>query len=388
MNREDLPDGWKLVKFGDVVRKVSDRVDPESSGIDRYVAGEHMETDELRIRTWGEVGDGYLGPAFQMRFVPGQVLYGSRRTYLRKVAVADFEGICANTTFVLESDSSELLPEFLPHVMTTELFHEHSMKQSKGSVNPYINFSDLTWYEFALPAIGEQSKIAETLGALDEVKIALQRTEATLSRAESALLESISGTEVTLENLIDADHKLAYGVLKPDLGRRDETAMVRIQDLVTTQLEIVDSMSRITVALSDEFVRTKLQYGDVLISVVGSIGRTAVAGYSLEGSNVSRAIAVARPKRNIDPFLLASILASRTAQSWMESKSSGGVQKVLNLGALRKIPLVWPSEEEGIEILKKLKAFRQVQALVKLRLESTNELRGALLNAWLGAGIV
>ena len=77
-------------------------VDPAASGLERYVAGEHMDTDDLRLRRWGEINGDYLGPAFHMRFRPGQVLYGSRRTYLRKVAVADFSGICANTTFVLE----------------------------------------------------------------------------------------------------------------------------------------------------------------------------------------------------------------------------------------------------------------------------------------------
>ena len=109
MKVSSLPKGWRSVKFGDLVRKVNDRVDPESSGISRYVAGEHMDSDNLNITRWGVVGDGYLGPAFTMRFQPGQILYGSRRTYLRKVAMADFEGICANTTFVLESKSEELL---------------------------------------------------------------------------------------------------------------------------------------------------------------------------------------------------------------------------------------------------------------------------------------
>jgi type I restriction enzyme S subunit len=65
-----------------------------------------------------------------MRFRPGHVLYGSRRTYLRKVAVADFEGITANTTFVIEpKDTKVLMPELLPFLMQTESFHEHSVRQ-------------------------------------------------------------------------------------------------------------------------------------------------------------------------------------------------------------------------------------------------------------------
>lgn len=163
-------EGWTRVAFGDVVRQVKDRVDPATAGIKRYVAGEHMDTDDLRIRRWGTVGDGYLGPAFHMRFRPGQVLYGSRRTYLRKVAVAPFEGITANTTFVLESrDHTRFLPELLPFLMQTDAFNEYSIGESKGSVNPYINFSDLARYEFALPPIEEQRRMVEALSALDRV---------------------------------------------------------------------------------------------------------------------------------------------------------------------------------------------------------------------------
>lgn len=155
-------EGWSRVAFGDVVRKLRDRVNPDRSGLGRYVAGEHMNTDDLRIRRWGIIGDGYLGPAFHMRFKPGQVLYGSRRTYLRKVAVPDFEGVTANTTFVLEpKDPEVLLPDLLPFIMQTESFHEHSIKQSKGSVNPYINFSDLAAYEFDLPPLADQRRIVE-----------------------------------------------------------------------------------------------------------------------------------------------------------------------------------------------------------------------------------
>ena len=112
-----------------------------------------------------------------MRFRRGHVLYGSRRTYLRKVAVADFEGVTANTTFVIETrDPNVLLSELLPFIMATESFHEHSIKKSKGSVNPYVNFSDIAAYEFALPPLDEQRRIAEastSAGALSEALLAI-----------------------------------------------------------------------------------------------------------------------------------------------------------------------------------------------------------------------
>lgn len=180
--------GWTTVAFGDVVQQIKDKVDPTESGLERYVAGEHMDTDDLRLRRWGDIGDGYLGPAFHMRFKPGQVLYGSRRTYLRKVAVADFAGITANTTFVLEpKNPNVLLPTLLPFIMQTDAFCQHSVRESKGSVNPYINFSDLAWYEFALPPMEEQRRMARALraceGSLATLSNLLQVSEVALRSA-------------------------------------------------------------------------------------------------------------------------------------------------------------------------------------------------------------
>ena len=189
---KQLKSGWQMVKFGDVVRQVKDKVDPRKSGLKYYVAGEHMDTDDLKIRRWGEIGPDYLGPAFHMRFKPGQVLYGSRRTYLRKVAVPDFEGICADTTFVLESkDPNILLPELLPFIMQTERFHEHSIKQLKGSVNPYVNFSDLAWFEFALPPLEEQRRLVKAFKTSQYAKDTLENAKNDTEKLKMSLLIEI-----------------------------------------------------------------------------------------------------------------------------------------------------------------------------------------------------
>lgn len=168
MTERNAKDRWPIVAFGDVAKQVKDKVSPADSGLDRYIAGKHMDADDLRIRRWGIIGNDYLGPAFHMRFKPGQVLFGSRHTYLRKIAVADFEGITANTTFVIESkDATVLLPKLLPFIMQTESFHAFSVKQLHGSVNRFVNFSDLVEYEFALPPMDEQRRIVEALRAVE-----------------------------------------------------------------------------------------------------------------------------------------------------------------------------------------------------------------------------
>lgn len=223
-NSNGLKPGWRRVKFGDVVRQCKEKADPETSGLERYIAGEHMGTDELRLRRWGDIGSGYLGPAFHMRFKPGQVLYGSRRTYLRKVSVADFDGICANTTFVLETQNPEvLLPEYLPFLMQTDEFNHYSVKNSKGSVNPYINFSDLARFEFILPTSDEQARSYKLLQALDGVADSLDCAIESARALKASLIESTFPVSEARSCLSDPD---TY------IGRR----LVKLCELATLQV--------------------------------------------------------------------------------------------------------------------------------------------------------
>ncbi len=106
---KNLKPSWRRVKFGDVVRLSKARSqDPLADGFERYLGLEHLEPGDLRIRSWGNVADGVT---FTSVFKPGQVLFGKRRAYQRKVAVADFSGVCSGDIYVLESkDASVLLP--------------------------------------------------------------------------------------------------------------------------------------------------------------------------------------------------------------------------------------------------------------------------------------
>src|SRR5438874_12706314 len=93
--------GWTWVKFGDVVREVNvAERNPLAAGLTRYVGLEHLEPEDLRIRSWGNVADGVT---FNRVFRAGQVLFGKRRAYQRKAAVPDFDGVCSGDILVLQA---------------------------------------------------------------------------------------------------------------------------------------------------------------------------------------------------------------------------------------------------------------------------------------------
>ena len=158
-------------RFGDIVKEVKINVNRDNNPYEFYVAGDHMDSEDLIIRRKGRFSTDDVGPAFTRIFHPGQVLYGSRRTYLKKVAIADFDGICANTTFVLETkDNNIFTQELLPFIMLSDRFTEWSVSHSKGSTNPYVLFSDLADFEIELPDINSQRSLAKKLASAHNVK--------------------------------------------------------------------------------------------------------------------------------------------------------------------------------------------------------------------------
>lgn len=178
MINKTLKPGWRRVKFGDVVRLSKGRSqDPLADGIERYVGLEHLEPGDLRIRSWGNVADGVT---FTSMFQPGQVLFGKRRAYQRKVAVADFSGVCSGDIYVLETkDTQVLLPELLPFICQTDAFFDHAVGTSAGSLSPRTNWTSLANFEFSLPSIAEQEKLLElfesSTSSIESLRVAMQK---------------------------------------------------------------------------------------------------------------------------------------------------------------------------------------------------------------------
>jgi type I restriction enzyme, S subunit len=115
-----------LIRFADVVHLSTSRLaDPAAAEIERFIGLEHIEPENLHIRSWGNVAD---GTTFTSHFKAGQVLFGKRRAYQRKVAVADFEGVCSSDIYVFESkDPNKLLPELLSFICQSEGFYQYAL---------------------------------------------------------------------------------------------------------------------------------------------------------------------------------------------------------------------------------------------------------------------
>jgi type I restriction enzyme, S subunit len=161
---------WRRVCLSDVVERHTERYDdPTAQGLDRYVKVAHFDLGDLRLSRWGSVVDGQLPPTFKFVFRRGMLLYPTRSPNLRQYVCPDFDGICGEKTLVIKSkDTGVLLSELLPFLFSTDALYRHCNSVAVGSVNAHVRWRDLAAYEFALPPLEEQRRIAEVLMAAEE----------------------------------------------------------------------------------------------------------------------------------------------------------------------------------------------------------------------------
>ena len=377
---------WKPVRFGEVVQQLKEEVDPQSGDVDRYVAGEHMETENVHIRKWGVVGDGYLGPAFIRRFRKGQVLYGSRRTYLKKVAVAEWDGVTANTTFVMEAIRERLLPELLPWLMLSERFTKHSVAESKGSTNPYINFPDIAKFKFALPPLGQQRRIAEVLWAVDEGIQTRLSVMASTNSCLSAVLEAeldrlFKGSCAKLSELWAAS---------PDSGCSAPPSTIETGHFVLS-LTAVSANGYLAgnlkpVVPTAAMLSARLTKGDLLISrsntqeLVGFVGI-----FGDERNDVSFPDTMMRlhiDEKRIEKRFLEAVLLSKRGRSHMMRSAAGtsASMKKINRQTLGQCLIPTPTLFQQQKFLDRLVGLRGVLAEVDTAVATTESLMIALLN--------
>jgi type I restriction enzyme S subunit len=387
---------WKRVTLGEVAAASKEKVDPSDGSIERFIAGEHMSTNDLKIHRWGDTAEVDLGPAFHRRFRPGQILYGSRRTYLRKVAVADFDGVCANTTFVVETkDEGALLQEFLPFIMTAEPFHAFAIAESKGSVNPYVNWSDIERYEFDLPPLDEQKRIADLLWSVERHRRSLADLAQVLTgdqmRDESAARAAL------LNHLLAGADETWIEVPLGKVGTLTRGRRFTKKDYVDTGIGCIhygqiytdfDEVAKETVTFLPETLRSSLRFaqpGDVI-----------VAGTSENVDDVCKAVAWVGDedvavhddcfifKHDLDPRFASYVFASTIFQQQKAGFTSE--TKVVRVSAanLAKIVIPVPPRVVQTQIVDAVDEIAHTRDAIRQEESGVNATYSALLSEIFG----
>lgn len=373
---------WKKVRFGDVVFEKKITVEAKSCGLERYIAGEHMVSEDLHLRSWGTIGDDYLGPAFHRKFEKGDILYGSRRTYLKKVAIADFDGVTANTTFVLRENTDLVVPGFIPFLMLSDTFTEHSVRNSKGSVNPYINYKDIAQFQFLLPPKDQQARLAELLWAGDAVVEGYGRLLTKLLDTQQAFslhqYQDRTKPSSNLYSIAEINPRIPK-----DLRDNELTVSFLAMADVSDEGQIINHQKR---KLGD--VRKGFSYfaeGDILFAKITPCmenGKGALAEGLENGHGFgSTEFHVIRPFKESDRlycFYLSQMDIFRKEAEKLMVGSAG--QKRVQVDFFEYFSLHMPSEGKRQVFGEKMKSFEKERMRIKMLTENARLLQSTLLH--------
>lgn len=180
--------GWRRMAFGDFAESIGVRAEPKDAQEEIYVGLEHLDPQCLHIRRWGK-GSDVTGT--KLRFRKGDIIFGRRRAYQRKLAVAEFDGICSAHAMVVRAKPELVLPEFLPFLMMSDRFMSRAVEISVGSLSPTINWTTLKLEEFDLPPLDQQRRIAEVLWAVDGMLGTQRSLKQCTQTARKAFLDTL-----------------------------------------------------------------------------------------------------------------------------------------------------------------------------------------------------
>ena len=159
-------------RFDEIAINSTAKKKPVESDKFHYVGLEHIDSGSFEITRWGSdvapVGE-------KLIMQKGDVLFGKRRAYQRKVAIAPFDGIFSAHGMVLRPKEDVICKEFFPFFLSSNQFMDTAIRISVGGLSPTINWKDLQKQEFELPSIEEQRVLADKLWAAYELKEAYKK---------------------------------------------------------------------------------------------------------------------------------------------------------------------------------------------------------------------
>ena len=393
MNKPLMP-SWKVWRFDQIATNVNVRIDnPSESGMEHYVGLEHLDSDSLKIRRWGTPDD---VEATKLMFKKGDIIFGRRRAYQRKLGVAEFDGICSAHAMVLRAKSDVVLPEFLPFFMQSDLFMKRAVEISVGSLSPTINWKTMALQEFALPLMEEQRRILELLLAIEDERDALEIARQVGKETEKVILAHAirgamhSGTRTVKDSRfgpvpgdwdvvpISQVATVAYGISESVASNKDPSIGWPILTGANITLDGTLDFSKAVYIAEPKKENFILRTGDLLLNWrSGSeehVGKTAIFGKD-ESYTYASFILRIRPDERMNRRFLWRLLNHMREFRLFGSSTSQQVNFKMNAAMFRDVEVVCPPRDVQDEIVNLLSTVWDALETVAERQDKTGALK-------------
>ena len=336
------------VKLGDVAIEHKETCKGSKDGYP-IVGLEHLIPEEVTLTAWDEGSDN----TFTKMFRKGNVLFGRRRAYLKKAAVAPFDGICSGDIAVIEAIPDRILPELLPFIIQNDELFDFAVGKSAGSLSPRVKWEHLKSYEFELPDMDKQRELAELLWAMDATKKSYQKLiAATDELVKSQFMEqfgSYLGDETRCATVEQVCTVFADGDWIESKDQADDGIRLIQTGNVGTGVYL-DKGERARYIDEETFIRlncTEVLPNDILISrLPDPVGRACIIPDGLGKSITAVDCSIVRLKSHVLPEFFVAYTMTTLYAAQIGSSVTGSTRKRISRKNLGQVVIPTPDIDQ------------------------------------------
>ena len=177
------------------------------------------------------------------------------------------------------------------------------------------------------------------------------------------------------------NNSISYGVVQPGFPDVNGIPIVRVNNFRDTRIDISE-ITKISPEIDAKYNRTRLEGGEVLLTLVGSVGQVAIVPKALKGFNIARAVGVIRPLPFVSAEWIAICLRSELSQHILNSRANTTVQTTVNLKDVRALPIPIPPINERQIITKMVSALDDRITLLRETNATLEAIAQALFKSW------
>lgn len=359
-----LPEEWRLAKLSELVSHPNkDIVDgPFGSNLK---ASEYVDTGIPIIRLQNIGRNSFLHKNLRYitnekanelkrhNFSSGDIVITKLGSPLGKACLVPPNinwGIIVADVVRLRSNDNLVLKEYLVRAINSDIGIRQFEPLVKGTTRPRVNLGNIRDLIVPVPPLETQRRIVAILEKAEETQRLRAQADELMGRLIQSVfwemfgdpIENPNGWKIKkLQELINPDRPITYGILKPGPNIQDGIPYVRVVDIKNGQVDVKD-MHRTSRPIGQLYKRSTLKPGDLLLSIRGQVGKLAIVPNCLENANITQDTARLAPIESCSVEFLYGCLTSNSMQQLISRNIKGMAVKGINLFDVKNIPVIVP----------------------------------------------
>lgn len=272
-----------------------------------------------------------------------------------------------------------MLPEFLPFLVQSDGFFAHALGTSAGSLSPRTNWTDLSDFEFDLPPLDEQKRLADLLWRMEEHREALRISENALNAAVESALDIAWLDEANLR----AIGSFAAGIT----GCTPSKANAAYWNTKDVPFYTPSEISGLTLQKARQQVssagaavgRILPRFSVAVACIGGDMGKSAIVDEpGITNQQITAIVGLPEP----DAYLLQALLSHPMGRTAMESRETTTIVRKLNKSDLLKVQVPWPKDRNSLRQI--IGGGQQGRQAISYAISAVRTLHQALLDEVFG----